>query len=275
MKKTIFTVMIAIVAIITLESFQSIGFGKKDGTEPGYTGSPGDSLRNCTVCHGGTAYPIDGWITSNVPSGGFIPGATYTITATNTEVGATRFGFSISPQNLMGNLLGKLIITDTLITKLVGDEKYVTYKADGVDGVDSRSWSFDWTAPDSVNEVVFYGAFNSNFDGHKEGDKTFLSQLKLFKQGYTGIAEKSALSIQLYPNPATQFFELNYEHKSSGQLSIKLFNSQGQLVKNILNDYLTTQLFSEKIDVSDISQGLYFIQVESNQQTFTKQLIIK
>ncbi len=91
MKKAILLVLLAFTGVIALESFV-LRVARKDGTDPGYTGSPGDSLKNCTACHGGIAFPVDGWITSNIPSSGYVPGTTYTITAKNREFGATRFG---------------------------------------------------------------------------------------------------------------------------------------------------------------------------------------
>lgn len=97
MKKLIYVITALLFGIITLESFNAHRLGKKDGAAPGYTGSPGDSLKNCTACHGGNAFKVDTWITSNIPADGYIPNKTYTIKTTNREHGATRFGFEISP----------------------------------------------------------------------------------------------------------------------------------------------------------------------------------
>ena len=123
MKKIIFTALIITSGFILLESFGSKGLGKKDGTEPGYTGSPGDSLKNCTACHGGKAYNEIGWIKSNIPTNGYVPGATYRIEAIGYGVTHNRFGFLISPQAINGNLLGTLELIDTVKTKLVGNNK--------------------------------------------------------------------------------------------------------------------------------------------------------
>lgn len=274
MKNLIFTILIAVTGFITLQSFGTIGFGKKDGTEPGYTGSPGDTLKNCTVCHGGTAVDVNNWIVSDIPSTGFIPGETYTITATNTEIGATRFGFSISPQALNGKLLGTMVITDTTTTKLVGDNKYITYKAAGVDGIDSRSWTFDWIAPDSVNEVIFYGAFNSNFDGHKEGDKTYLSKLRVYKNGFTGITETVQTSnMQVYPSPAINSVYIKLENYSTA--TVKIIGLNGQIVEDFGTHNFAQQ--NEKIvDVSTIKNGIYFVRVlpEGTNQIVTKRILI-
>lgn len=276
MKKLIFSLLIAVTGFITLQSFGPGGFGKKDGTEPGYTGSPGDSLKNCTVCHGGTAVNVDNWIVSDIPSTGFIPGNRYTITATNTEVGATRFGFSVSPQALDGKMLGTMVITDTATTKLVGDGKYATYRSAGVDGIDSRSWSFDWIAPDSVNEVIFYGAFNSNLDGHKEGDKTYLTQLRVYKNGFTGVAESFQTSdINVYPSPAINslFISLNSGQRSAA--TIKLFGLNGQLIEDFGSHDFSLQQ-EKMLDVSAIKNGIYFVSITSagTNQPITKRILI-
>lgn len=253
MKKIVTYTFAGALAFVVLGSFTGVKFGKRDGTEPGYTGSPGDSLKNCTVCHGGTAVDVDGWITSTVPQTGFVAGQRYTIKATNTEIGATRFGFSVSPQALNGDLLGTLLITDTTKTKLVGNDKYVTYRADGVQGVDSLSWTFDWIAPANVNEVIFYGAFNSNHEGHKDGDKTYLSRLRLYKQGFVGLTENIKNDfLSVYPNPAVDEVRVNTAHNvQSGVVTV--YDINGKLVlKQTVNGNNT-------INIQSLTKGIYHI----------------
>lgn len=253
MKKIVTYTFLASLTLVFLGAFTDIKHGKRDGTEPGFTGSPGDSFKNCTVCHGGNAVDIDGWITSSVPRSGFVPGQRYTIKATNTEIGATRFGFSVSPQAMNGDMLGTLVITDTTTTKLVGNNKYVTYRADGVQGVDSLSWTFDWIAPLNVNEVVFYGAFNSNHEGHKDGDKTYLSKLRLFKEGVVGLDEKFVHDfIKLYPNPSTEYIQINSIHRTTSIL-VEVYNTEGQRVLTEQNSD------NSPINISKLQKGIYFV----------------
>lgn len=251
MNKSITLIFLGIIGSILFQSFSS-DFGKRDGTEPGFTGSPGDSLKTCVVCHGGVAITVSNWITSTVPASGFVPGERYTITATNTAQGHNRFGFSVSPQDIVGNLLGTIIITDTNQTKTVGNEKYVTYRSAGVDGKDAKSWSFDWIAPE-VNEVVFYGAFNSNHDGHKGSDVTYLSQLKLFKQGFTAVKELGSQNhFKVFPNPATQFIWIE-----SAQLAVKqirIYTINGKVA-------LETNQYQNSINISSLATGNYTLEV--------------
>lgn len=268
MKNYIYLTLIALTALITLQSFDTIKLGKRDGTEPGYTGSPGDSLKNCTICHGGTATYIDGWITSDIPATGYVPGARYTIKATNTEFSGTRFGFLVSPQDSIGNLLGELVITDTVTTKLVGNNKYVTYTINGVESIDSLSWYFDWIAPaDSINEVIFYGAFNSNFEGHKEGDQTTLSRLRVYKQGFTGIKETNITNVVFaFPNPVTDLVNIQVPH-AINQSELMVFDSQGKRV------FRQTLHNNHKVDLNQLPKGLYLLQLNVGTQTYTQKIV--
>lgn len=279
MKKIINSLFFAAAVLLLLQSFEFDGGSKRrrDGTDPGYTGSPGDSFKNCTACHGGFTENVDGWIASNIPSTGWVPGQRYTITATNTKMGATRFGFEVSPQAYDGRLLGELVITDTATTQLVGDNKYVTYKAAGVDGVDSKTWTFDWIAPDStISEVGFYGAFNSN-PGHKDGDKTSLSVLKVYRAGHKSnvlFTEKDA-KILLYPNPAINTLDVSFDVTESEKFNMAIMDYSGRKVLELMSDnILETGLFTRKFDVSGMDAGCYVISIESQHSVVYKTLFI-
>lgn len=261
--------------IIVFESFAT-RILKKDGTEPGYTGSPGDSLKNCTACHGGNPITIEGWVTSNIPVDGYIPGETYTIKATNKEIGGTRFGFEVSPQALNGNLLGTLIITDTGRTKLVGDQKYVTYRAAGVEGIDSLSWSFDWVAPTAgTGEVTFYGAFNSNYEGHKDGDKTYLSTLTVNQNPASTIQDVSAriASFRAFPNPSMDYINVTFDLITPGHVTLDIVDLTGKRII-LITDGKESGAFSERINTSGITKGVYMIRLQVDGKMATQKISI-
>lgn len=272
MKNYIYTVFAAAVCIIVLQSFNLTDLGKmRDGSEPGHTGSPADG-KNCTVCHGGRAETVVGWISSDIPASGFVPGTRYTIRAVNRSIGHTRFGFQVSPQNLQGNILGTLIATDTLRTKIVGDNNgYITYRPAGVVGQDSMVWTFDWIAPaDSVNEVVFYGAFNSNHDGHKGGDRTQLSQLRVFKEGFTSLQNNTPaqINIRVYPNPAKYLLHID-AGQSSNQADVFLYDLNGRKVFE--SRMITAEI---DIDVSALQKGIYLLRVCNAEGEFSQRVFI-
>ena len=271
MKNFIYIAITVFAGMFLLASFEELGHGKKDGTEPGHTGSPGDSLKNCTVCHGGTALPVDGWVRSNIPDEGYTPGATYTITAINSEHGATRFGFQVSPQAIDGTLLGTLVITDTARTKLVGNDKYVTYREAGVDGVDSLKWEFNWIAPaEGTGDVTFYAAFNSNA-GHKDGDNTYLNKLIVREKWKTGLAKNTLMQFAAYPNPANNIVYVDVDN-ASPNLLIDVINLQGKQIEVTLTQQ-TNGLFG--INTATLSNGTYIIRIHNNGKTATRKISVQ
>lgn len=276
MKKIIFTALIITSGFILLESFGPKGLGKKDGTEPGYTGSPGDSLKNCTACHGGKAYNEIGWIKSNIPTNGYVPGATYRIEAIGYGVTHNRFGFLISPQAINGNLLGTLELIDTVKTKLVGNNKYITYTAKGVDGIDSLAWYFNWIAPAAgTGDVVFYGGFNSNQDGHKGGDITHLSTLRVKETGTTSVSNLNNNLNQLivYPNPVSDILNINFELNNSTATKIEILDFSGKQLGITLNENLKGMV-SKQINTTEFKSGIYFVKIQSENETVTKKIIV-
>jgi hypothetical protein len=147
------------------------------GAPQGHTGSPGDGA-NCTACHSGSPTTLTGLITSNIPASGYVPGSTYLITATITHPTFNKFGFQISPQNSSGTLMGTLALTMPSATQILNG-KWITHTGSGTAGTsNSRTWTFNWTAPSSGGAVTFYGAFNcANGDNNTTGDQIRLSSL--------------------------------------------------------------------------------------------------
>src|SRR5712671_3368866 len=136
----------AVVTFILIDAVNNFSRSSSGGAPAGRTGSPGDGGLTCAIsgCHvGPTPATMSGWITSNIPASGYVPGNTYSITATATRAGHVRFGFEVSPQSPTGVLLGTLIVTNTTETQLVGANKYITHKLAGTTGSGSKTWNFN------------------------------------------------------------------------------------------------------------------------------------
>ena len=166
----------ALIVTVSLSLISNFTTSYPTGAPSGVANDPSSGAVNCTDCHSGTATTVTGWITSNIPASGYVPGTTYTITGTVTSSGKTIFGFEISPQNPNGVLVGSLTITNTTATKIVSS-KYVTHTQAGTAGTNTKSWSFNWTAPATgVGAVTFYGSFlGGNNNGSTSGDVTYIT----------------------------------------------------------------------------------------------------
>jgi len=172
MKNTI--TFIAII-LFTLGLTHSI-ISSPDGAPSGYAYDKASNYRSCAYsgCHSGTAVFADtsiAKITSNIPSTGYIPGQTYTFTATVTKPGYSRFGFQASPQDSLGNYKGTMIVTNTTKTKITGT-KYITHTQSGNN---QSSWSWNWVAPAlGSGQVKMSGALMAaNNNGGTSGDSVY------------------------------------------------------------------------------------------------------
>ena len=152
--------------------------GNSGGSIGGKTGSIGDGGTSCTQCHSGVPQNATTWVTTNIPPTGYVPGQTYTITATGTHTGALKFGFELTAENSTGGKVGNFVITNATQTKLTNSNKAVTHTAGGnTPSGGTKTWSMNWTAPTpAVGPVKFSAAFNAaNGNGNNTGDVIYLA----------------------------------------------------------------------------------------------------
>jgi hypothetical protein len=168
-----------IIALSILHSASDTSYhahGNGSGAPGNYTGAPGEGL--CTSCHSGSTGALQsGWITSNIPSSGYVPGTVYQITATATNSGTTKFGFQVTPKNSSGTVLG--VLAASTGSQIQNGGTHITHNSSGTSGSGSRSWVFNWTAPAAGSgSVTFYGAFNiTNNNNSTSGDIIYRSTL--------------------------------------------------------------------------------------------------
>ena len=243
----LFIPAVSVLFVILMASFGGGDLKNSNGAPAGNTNSPADG-QNCTHCMGGTALPVTGWITSDVPSSGYLAGSTYTITVTAT--GAGNKGFEVSPQDLSGALIGTL--TAGTGSKLVGSNKYVTHNARKTGN--PSSWTFQWTAPaGGAGNVTFYGSF---IVGQSNTKTTTL----VISQSTVGTAEQTQPVLSVYPNPARESFTVSTIINSPGDLKIDLLNYQGIVVSNLMKEPCEAGNITKNFPVSQPA-GIYFLKV--------------
>lgn len=157
------------------------------GPPAGYTGAPQEEPEACAECH----VPPDagtGKISITAPPT-YVPGQTYPITVTHTNMDLTRlrWGFELTVLDTANDeKAGELQSTNGL-TQILNNagpnsaRQYIEHTAAGtfIGQQNGASWTFNWTAPATdAGPVVFYAAGNqANNDGNTSGDyiyKTFV-----------------------------------------------------------------------------------------------------
>lgn len=80
------------------------------------------------------------------------------------------------------------------------------------------------------------------------------------------------LQVIATPNPTTGIVKINFNLQNLSKATIKLTNTQGQLLFET-NTESTTGLQSQDIDLSNQNSGLYFVTINSDNGSFTSKII--
>jgi predicted alpha/beta superfamily hydrolase len=121
------------------------------------------------------------------------------------------------------------------------------------------------TNTNPINVGGFSGGSNVQFDGYI--DEVRISNV-VRDFTVTGFEDKLQDNFfEVYPNPTSRFVNIKLSQPSNGEISI--INPEGQIViKSTLNG-----LSQDKVDLSQLGKGIYFIQLTENSKTCTKKLI--
>lgn len=238
MKKAVLTTF----AFVILMMIAGEIYTHVSGQSAGYSGGAGEF--NCTKCHTGTLNSGPGTVslTSDAPSGIYQPGDTYTITATVTQSGLSRFGFqTLSAYNpVLLKTSGTQLITNTTETqqKASGVKRYVTHKLAGTTGTGTKTWTYKWIAPNPAEgSVTFYGGFNAaNNSNSSSGDKIYTTSLTL-DAAPTSIDDLSedAEGVSVYPTLAEDVVNLKWEAGNTAIVRVDVFSLSGALM--LTSDY--------------------------------------
>jgi hypothetical protein len=88
-----------------------------------------------------------------------------------------------------------------------------------------------------------------------------------------------SIGTELYPiapNPATSNAKVAFTLIEEGNVTLSMYNINGQLVKSMINNRLYSQgLHALDVDVSNNENGIYFISLESKGKQYTQKLVVK
>jgi len=301
MKKNIFTVNILALSAVALISSSVMNSGsphspyKSQGGPVYNTNAPGEKTcsgpEGTSTCHSGGIPDNTGPATVSVFSSGgnqYVPGQTYTITPTITHPTRTRFGFQLVALKASNDAnIGDIQITDTTTTKAVyptygnfQTREYAEHKLAGTYFTSTTGqWSFNWEAP-SVNEgnIILYACFSAvnNNNTNDPGDETYYTTLLLTPSGMgTNGPDDFSDAINIFPNPAKEFFNLELDVQKSGKVSAGLMTLDGKIAQRIFEKNIPQGNFSEKIYIEkSASPGIYFLKISSGQKTVLKKIMV-
>jgi hypothetical protein len=79
----------------------------------------------------------------------------------------------------------------------------------------------------------------------------------------------------LYPNPAQDQFQLDYNLQSAKQVEISIVDATGSVVWKTASQFKSQGNHTERIQVESLAAGMYFVEVKMDKNTTYKKLIIR
>ncbi len=252
----------AFLLAIPVAAFMFLGYSS--GQTAPYSGSPGDNGNTCAVCHSGSAnYNAIPTITTNIPVTGYEVNHTYTITVSVTS-NVTRHGFQLTAEKTGGIKVGEFTAgTGSQVTNSTHHAVTHTYA-----GNSQTAWSFSWTAPaTNEGEITFYAAVNAtNSNNSDSGDQVVTTNVSV-SHSTVGLADFNTLKFEIYPNPTVDFIQIYASDTYEKNAHLSISNTQGQLILKQSLDSNT------RVDVSELSSGVYFVQLVSGNKLGTAKFI--
>jgi hypothetical protein len=250
---------------------------KNSGGKTDFSGAPGEGT--CNGCHGGgSSISSSCSITANPAFTGnqYVPGATYTITASVNAIGFNHFGFDCTILNAANTNAGTMQNPGSGVNILNGGtgRKNAT-QSTPKNGTNGTNFTFEWVAPVSGNTTIYLAGNAVNLNGGTSGDLPINTSLALTASpstnlNSTGITQNK---FNVYPNPTNGYTSISYSLTNPKTVSIQLININGSLVKEFLNENQIGGNYSNILNLEGLEKGLYFLTLSGNNERIAQKLI--
>src|SRR5690606_18840162 len=89
----------------------------------------------------------------------------------------------------------------------------------------------------------------------------------------SNLPNKYSLS-QNYPNPFNPSTKINFDIVRAGFVSVKVYNSLGQQVADLVNQDMTPGSYQADFDASALTSGIYFYTIKAGDFVETKKMVL-
>ncbi len=137
--------------------------------------------------------------------------------------------------------------------------------------------------PINATQISYYKPSISKFPllsyimGDVNGDTSY-SLLSQYPMYGVGIENKlnNKIDVSIYPNPTNNdFTSLTFNIENDALVYVNIFNTMGQNVKKVFNGKLHEGKNKFNIETSNLSKGLYFVNINIDDNNITKKLVIE
>lgn len=135
-----------------------------------------------------------------------------------------------------------------------------------------------WISVSVTNINADYYVSNMRFKFEFEsdgGNNIYIDDINLYPASMTSIEEEAVTSgLSIFPNPVTDFMQVNFTAQSTGDYTISVMNALGQVIGTVYQGELQAGENQLGYSTTHLPQGVYFLRVES-QGIVTTQKFVK
>lgn len=103
-----------------------------------------------------------------------------------------------------------------------------------------------------------------------DGTATFLSNTVGIDESIPGLS-----SLNIYPNPATDLITISFNLKEKSNVSIEILDIAGKAVKSSELGLKDKGSYNEKIDVDDLTSGMYLLNIKTGGDQVSGKLLVR
>ena len=111
----------------------------------------------------------------------------------------------------------------------------------------------------NIGETIFYET-SGNCTGGTSGNRY--------------ITNNTNNSLNIFPNPTNELLNINYSLTTNSKTQIQIFNSLGQIVKEVSNQQ-TSGTYKLTVDTKQFAKGIYYIKFSDGENTKQAKVIIQ
>jgi hypothetical protein len=142
------------------------------------------------------------------------------------------------------------------------------YAGDGVYMDNNNTYWFDPSVVTTGEHTIHYLYTDANGCQNIAGDIIYVGECLGINKVFDG------LQLEIFPNPSNGTFTVKLKSESNESMNLRIINNMGKVVY-MEENIMTQPVFIREIDLSGYSEGLYFINLNSNNSSYIEKIIIK
>jgi hypothetical protein len=157
---------------------------------------------------------------------------------------------------------------DHYFLEMTNNTSGAVYQWNNIPGADNSKTKFNQSPGDEISWRI-RGACGTNGTSWA----TIFTQPTFYTLGGEKLQSLSLNSLEIYPNPSRDVFNIELSTENTQQIEIRVVNSIGQ---EIYRERVEVEgNYTEQIDLSDYSKGIYNLTIKTNTETSNHRLILQ